>query len=245
MALQVIGAGFGRTGTMSIFTALNQLGYPCYHMVEVIRNPANTGHLDFWSRVADTPPGRAHDWEQVFANYTAMVDFPGSCVWPELVAAYPDAKVLMTLHPKGGSAWYDSALETIYFTENRWFWKVLEALTPFGRKMGPMCRKLIWQRTLGGTMHDRAAAVAQYERHLADVVATVPPEKLLVFTADQGWEPLCAFLGVPVPDTPFPNVNDRAQFQTMFKGMKRAAGGMLAGIGLAGAALGWWVAALL
>ncbi|WP_310498752.1 sulfotransferase [Sandarakinorhabdus sp.] len=244
MALQVIGAGYGRTGTMSTFTALNQLGFPCYHMVEVIRNPANKGHLEFWGRVADSPAGAAHDWEQVFANYTAMVDFPGSCVWHELLVAYPDAKVLMTLHPGGSSAWYDSAIETIYFTENRWFWKVLEVLTPFGRKMGPMCRKLIWQRTLQGAMVNRAAAMAQYDRQLAEVVAAVPPDRLLVFTANQGWAPLCTFLGVPVPDTPFPNVNDRAQFQMMFKSMKRAAIAMVFIGAAVAAAIGWWLAAL-
>jgi len=95
MPLEIIGAGFGRTGTMSLYTALNQLGFPCYHMVEVIGNKANKSHLDFWRRVAHTPPGTQHDWNTVFANYTAAVDNPACCVWRELLAAYPRAKVIL------------------------------------------------------------------------------------------------------------------------------------------------------
>ena len=210
MGLKVVGAGFGRTGTMSTYTALNQLGFPCYHMFEVLENKANKAHLDFWRKVANTPAGTQHDWNQVFASYTAAVDNPACCVWRELMAANPDAKVLLTLHPKGPEAWYDSTIDTIYFTENVWQFKVLEWVTPFGRKMGEMCRKLIWQRSHQGTMNDKAKAIAHYRKHIEDVKASVPPEKLLVFSVDQGWEPLCKFLGVPVPSTPFPNVNDRA-----------------------------------
>jgi hypothetical protein len=238
MALQIIGAGYGRTGTMSTWAALKQLGFPCYHMVEVVRNRANTGHLDFWLGVA-RDRAAPHDWERVFANYTAMVDFPGSCVWRELMDRYPDAKVLLTLHPKGGDAWHDSVKETIYFTENRWFFKVIGTLTPFGRKMGEMSRKLIWEQMLVGTMPNRAAAVAQYQRHVDDVIASVPPERLLVFTANQGWAPLCGFLGVPVPETPFPNINDRNDFMKMFRGMKIAAGAIVAAGAAVVAGLGY------
>lgn len=219
MALKVIGAGFGRTGTMSIFTALNQLGFPCYHMFEVLENKANKTHLDFWRRVANAPAGATHDWSEVFARYTAAVDNPACCVWRELMVAYPDAKVVLTLHPKGAKAWYESTIETIYFTENRWQFAVLRAVTPFGRKMGDMSRKLIWQRNHKGTMDDPARAVAHYEQHIADVKAAVPPDRLLVFRADEGWGPLCEFLDVPVPAGAFPNVNDRAQIKKVIAGI--------------------------
>lgn len=244
MPLQIIGAGYGRTGTMSTWTALRQLGFPCYHMVEVLRNKANRHHLDFWRRVADAPAAQ-HDWETVFADYTAAVDFPASAVWEQLVAAYPDAKVLMTLHPKGGAAWYESAHETIYFTEWRWFWKIIAACTPFGRKMGTMSRRLIWDHALNGAMADKARAAAEYDAHLARVIAAVPPDRLLVFTATDGWAPLCGFLGVPVPDTQFPNVNDRAQFRAMFTTMRRVAVALLVAGSLALAALGYGAAQLL
>jgi hypothetical protein len=230
MALKVIGAGFGRTGTMSLYTALNQAGLPCYHMYEVIKNPLNKSHLDFWRKVANSPPGAQHDWEQVFARYTAAVDFPAAAVWRELMVAYPDAKVILTLHPRGAEAWYDSTIDTIYFTESMWQFKVLEALTPFGRKFGDMSRKLIWGRSLQGTMTDRAKAIAYYHQHVADVKATVPPERLLVYSADKGWPVLCNFLGIAQPPTPFPNVNDRAEIKGEIRNIVKGVYGMLAGI---------------
>ncbi|MEO7478207.1 MAG: sulfotransferase family protein [Lysobacteraceae bacterium] len=232
MSLKVIGAGFGRTGTMSAYTALNQLGFPCYHMVEVLQNKANASHLDFWRKVANAPAGMQHDWERVFANYSAAVDNPACCVWRELLVAYPDAKVLLTLHPGGADAWYDSTMDTIYFTESMWQFKVLEIATPFGRKFGDMSHKLIWQRSHRGTMDDRAKAIAYYRQHIADVKAAVPPDRLLVFTVNEGWKPLCDFLGVPIPETPFPNVNDRASIKKVLKGMTRGAYVIL-GIGAA------------
>jgi hypothetical protein len=227
MALEIIGAGYGRTGTASTWAALKQLGFPCYHMFEVTRNRANVGHREFWLEVGQAPDV-PHDWDRVFAGYTATVDFPGSCVWKQLLAANPDAKVLMTLHPKGAGAWYDSVMETIYFTQNRWFFAVMATVMPIARTMRAMSRLLIWDGMMRGTMRSRDAAMAEYQRHLDEVVATVPADRLLVFTADQGWEPLCAFLAVPVPETPFPNVNDRAEFTRMFKGMKIAASVILA-----------------
>lgn len=223
MSLKIIGAGFGRTGTLSVYTALNQLGFPCYHMFEVLENKENKSHLDFWRKVANAEPGAQHDWAQVFSKYTATVDNPACCVWRELLAAYPDAKVVLTVHPRGAEAWYESTLDTIYFTETMWQFKVLEFATPFGRKFGDMSRKLIWRRSHQGTMNDRAKAIAHYHRHIADVKAAVPADKLLVFSADQGWKPLCEFLGVPVPESAFPNVNDRAAIKKTLHELTRGA----------------------
>jgi len=223
MPLKIIGAGFGRTGTLSAYTALNQLGFPCYHMFEVLENKNNKSHLDFWRCVGKAESGMQHDWEQVFSRYTAAVDNPASCVWRELMVAYPDAKVLLTVHPRGAEAWYESTIETIYFTETAWQFKVLEWTTPFGRKMGDMCHKLIWQRAHKGTMSHRRQAIAFYEQHIAKVKAAVPPERLLVYSVDQGWNPLCDFLQVPVPASEFPNVNDRAAIKKTLADMTRGA----------------------
>lgn len=245
MALKVIGAGYGRTGTLSTQAALNRLGFPCYHMLEVLENPANQSHLDFWLGVARDEPGAQHDWERAFAGYTATVDNPGCCVWRELMAAYPDAKVILTLHPRGPVAWFESTLATIYFTERMWQFKVLEKTTPFGRKFGEMSRRLIWQRSHRGTMPDRAQAVARYVQHVEEVKAAVPPERLLIFSADEGWWPLCDFLGVPVPEEPFPNLNDRtainAKIRDITKGAYVIVGGALAAL----VGLGWSVYGLL
>ena len=244
MPLKIIGAGFGRTGTMSTYTALNQLGFPCYHMIEVLENKANKSHLDFWWKVANTPAGTQHNWEEVFAGYTVAVDNPACCVWRELMAAYPDAKVLLTLHPKGPDAWYESTIDTIYFTENRWQFKVLEITTPFGRKFGQLSRRLIWQRSHRGTMDDRARAIAHYKQHIEEVKAAVPADRLLIFSVDQGWEPLCRFLGVPVPAGDFPNVNDRVQIQEILGKITRGAYGILAGAAVAAAGMIYGVARL-
>lgn len=235
MPLKIIGTGFGRTGTASLHTALNQLGFPCYHMFEVLQNKQNKSHLDFWLKVTDAPPGTPQDWEQVFARYTAAVDNPACVVWRELMAAYPEAKVVHTLHPKGAATWYQSTIETIYFSETGWQFQVLKALTPFGRKFGRLTHELIWQRGHQGTMAQRERALVYYQQHLETIKAAVPPERLLVFSVDQGWEPLCKFLGVPVPSTPFPNVNDRVAFGKIRSGMIRGAYVLL---GLLAAVLG-------
>ena len=239
MTLKIIGAGYGRTGTMSTYTALKQLGFPCYHMIEVIQNKANGTHLDFWRKVANTPAGTQNDWEQVLSNYTAAVDNPTCCVWKELMVAYPDAKVLLTLHPRGPEAWYESTIDTIYFTENVWQFKVLEWLTPFGRKMGDMSRKLIWQRNHKGTMDDKARAIAEYNAHIEDVKKTVPKDRLLIFTVTEGWKPLCKFLGVKAPTTPFPNVNDRAEVKKIIADITKGSYVMLGGMAVVVAVLGF------
>lgn len=235
--LQIIGVGFGRTGTDSTRTALNQLGYPCYHMIEVLKNRGQ--HLGFWTRVAESPPGTQHDWNEVFADYRATVDNPAACVWRELLESYPDAKVLLTLHPGGAEAWYESTAETIYAPQRRWQWKVLELLTRFGNRMARMTRKLIWERFHRGTMENRKQAIERYHEHTAEVQAAVPEDRLLVFRASEGWEPLCRFLEVPVPDGSFPRVNDRESTKRRLRAMERVAYLLLGLISVVVAGLAW------
>lgn len=199
MPLKIIGAGFGRTGTTSVAEALRQLGYPCYHMKDVLFDPRHKGDVDFWLGVDETTPQDA--WERVFAGYTATVDFPGCAAWRALARAFPQARVLLTLHPKGAEGWYDSTVRTIYQGTG------LGASTEFGGKVNAMLDRLVWNGMLQGAMASRETALARYEAHIAEVRAEIAPERLLVFSADQGWAPFCAFLGHPVPDRPFPNVN--------------------------------------
>ena len=242
MPLELIGVGFGRTGTDSTRVALNRLGYPCYHMREVIENRANRSHLDFWNRVAASEPGTQHDWEEVFAHYRATVDNPAACVWRELIEAYPDAKVLLTLHPGGPDAWYDSTLETIYSAERMWEWALLRRVWPWARKLGEMTKRLVWQRSLRGTMKDRARAIARYHEHIDEVIATVPEDRLLVYRVSEGWPPLCELLGEPVPDEPFPRVNERKAMRRTVVGVGRV--GAWTVIGLAGLVVALVVRAL-
>tara|TARA_R110002020_G_scaffold20952_2_gene70835 strand:- start:1917 stop:2657 length:741 start_codon:yes stop_codon:yes gene_type:complete len=231
MSLEIIGAGFGRTGTLSTFTALKELGFPCYHMTEVLLNKENKSHIDFWNKVANSPAGEQHNWEVVFKNYTAAVDNPACCVWKELTKAYPEAKVLLTIHPKGPEAWYESTISTIYFTERMWQFKVMQAFIPFMTKFGNMSKKLVWNRSHAGTMSDKNAAIAHYNQHIENLKASVTPEKLLIFNVKDGWEPLCRFLNKPIPDLPFPNVNDRAEIKKTLAGLTRGAY-VIVGIGI-------------
>ena len=67
--MKIIGAGFGRTGTMSLKAALEELGYgPCYHMTEVFEHPDE--HAPLWEAAAR---GEPIDWEELFAGYQATV----------------------------------------------------------------------------------------------------------------------------------------------------------------------------
>lgn len=213
VSLQVIGAGFGRTGTLSLKRALEALGLTCYHMTELMGDPENRRHLKFWDRVAMNPPGRQHPWQVVFERYGAALDFPACCVWRELHAAFPDTKVILTVHPEGPDAWYDSTVETIYRTETSSFLAFLSLFNPRLRKFRSVSRTLIWQRFLKGTMGNKSDAIRRYEEHVNEVKALIPSQQLLVYSVDQGWDPLCRFLGREVPDRDFPFVNRRAQTQ--------------------------------
>jgi hypothetical protein len=173
--------------------------------------------------VANSPVNQQHDWNKVFEKYTATVDNPGCCVWRELLEVYPDAKVILTLHPRGPEAWYESTINTIYFTEIMWQFKILKVFTPIAKKMGNMSSKLIWQRSHKGTMTDKTAAIARYHEHIEEIKATVPSERLLTFTVDQGWEPLCKFLEVEVPNSEFPNVNDSTEIKKAIANMTKGA----------------------
>jgi hypothetical protein len=221
MPLKVIGAGFGRTGTLSLCTALNQLGFPCYHMYQVFEKSSHRSlalfskeavwHIDFWHKVACGKLGTPQDWEQVFSGYAAVTGPPQSDMWRALLSAYPDAKVILTVHPGGAQAWYESTVETIYWlSETSWQMRVLNQLSSSGRKAREMGRKLIWDGSLKGTIGDRGKAIKRYHEHIAEVKATVPAEQLLVYSVDQGWKPLCTFLGVPEPAEGFPHANERA-----------------------------------
>ncbi len=100
-----------------------------------------------------------------------------------------------------------------------------------------MSRKLIWQRSHRGTMNDRAKAIAHYQQHIEEVKSAVPADRLLIFSVDQGWEPLCKFLGVPAPKDAFPNVNDRTAIKKVIAGMTRGAYIILGSAALAAAVL--------
>src|SRR5579864_5669016 len=194
MAIRVIGAGFGRTGTMSLKVALEDLGFgPCYHMLEVFGKPRA---VELWQAAAE---GKPVDWDELFAGYNAAVDWPVCAFYDQLMQVYPEAKVLLTV--RSPESWYESVMNTIYPISTR----PVPADDPLTSDHRRMVDTLIWQGTFGGQVEDKQHAIAVYERHNRGVKERVPAGKLLVYEVKEGWEPLGRFLSVPVPaDKPFP-----------------------------------------
>ena len=203
MTLEVIGPGFGRTGTKSMKEALDQLGLgPCHHMGEIFEHPEQ---VPYWQAIAAKKPV---DWSAVFCGYRSQIDWPGAHVWRELATAYPTAKVVMTVRPE--AAWWDSFSNTIAKLVTNY--KEMP-LPPQVRSMMEVWATSVGQETFRGMFNDRDTALAAYRRRTEEVRAAIPPERLLVFDVAEGWEPLCRFLGKSVPSAPFPHQNTTQQFQ--------------------------------
>jgi hypothetical protein len=195
MALKVIGAGMGRTGTLALKIALERLGFgPCYHGSDLVSNP---GHWSFWQRVID---GEVDDFDSIFANYAAVTDAPGWYFFRQLANRYVDAKVILTV--RDVNAWFESTQATVLSDATG----TLLASAP---KALFSIVHTMFLRSAGSKMHDRAHMIAWFERHNDEVRQTIDAERLLTFQVTQGWEPLCRFLGVSVPSEPFPRANDR------------------------------------
>ena len=204
MPLEVIGAGFGRTGTLSFKVALEQLGLgPCYHMLEVF---GNADHVAAWSAAV---AGEPVDWDAVLGGYRSTCDWPACTFWQELRAANPGAKVVLTR--RDPDAWYTSMSATIFESLAR---PVEGDADPVMVDHQRMTRRLIVERTFTGDL-SREHVLAVLAAHEQDVIASVPPDELLVYDVAEGWESLCAFLSVPVPREPFPNTNTTSDFRTM------------------------------
>jgi len=219
--MEIIGAGFGRTGTMSLKAALEELGFgPCYHMVEVFGHPE---HADLWQ---DAWRGEPVDWEDFLGDYRAAVDWPACTFYGELMERYPGAKVLLSV--RDPERWYESVRNTIYelsslSTGLRFSRVVFAVVTPFafGRiSRGNMVDDIIWEGTFDGRFEDKPYAIGVFERHNEEVKRRVPPDKLLVYEVKEGWGPLCKFLSVEEPDKPFPRLNDTAEMRRRLRTMR-------------------------
>ncbi|GAA2997081.1 sulfotransferase family protein [Actinokineospora diospyrosa] len=211
--MKVIGAGLGRTGTASVKAALEQLGLgPCYHMFEVTARPE---HGEQWLAALAGDPV---DWERLFTGFGSTMDWPGCSFWPELIKEYPDAKVVLTVRDPDG--WYASMARTLLPV-----WRIAADPARAGVAGYEWYGRLVTaiaQHSFAGRTDDRDHMLAAFEAHNAAVRAGVPADRLLVYAVGQGWEPLCGFLGVPVPDEPFPHLNDTASFQSMVERMLTA-----------------------
>ena len=199
MSMHVIGAGVGRTGTYSLKIAINELGLgPCHHMEAVMQNRPE--QIPLWNAaIADNP-----DWQAIYRDHSSAVDWPTACFFRELAVAYPDAKFVLT--ERSPASWADSFGATIY--------KLLsqrESAPPEMRPWFDMCSAVIAKTGFPDGL-DRDALMEGFVAHNEAVKATIPKDRLLVYSVRDGWEPLCEFLGVGVPDGDFPNTNNREEF---------------------------------
>jgi hypothetical protein len=221
MTLRVVGAGLPRTGTTSLKYALGRLlDAPCYHMRDLI------GRMDDVLTWRDAFQGNPPDWDVFLSGYAAGVDWPISRFWRELSARYPDAIVLLSRRDSA-ETWYASMDKTILGRERAlrddaqphagstpppW---MASATPEHMRAMDEM-----WH-AMGGDLlaapDDPEATMAAYERYLAEVRADAPAGRLLEWAPGDGWEPLCAALGVPVPDEPFPHENSAEQMRARLR----------------------------
>jgi hypothetical protein len=200
--MRLIGAGFGRTGTMSLKSALEQLGYgPCYHMKITLKR---YHHMRFFMRAWHR---KNVNWKKFFHHYHSVVDWPTCAFYKDLMSVYPDAKVILNV--RDPEEWYDSMKETIYAIQPAFPWW-------FPGIVRKMHDDIIWGGSLKGVFKDREKAQAVYREYIEEVKKTVPADKLLIYNVLEGWKPLCDFLGVPVPEgNAFPHINERKSFKRL------------------------------
>jgi hypothetical protein len=226
--LKVIGAGFGRTGTSSLKIALEQLGFGrCYHF----RNMLAEWHVPRWRAILD---GGAPDWDRMFRGYASTADFPTASRYRELAAYYPQAKVILSTRDAGD--WYRSTRDTLLPLRRA----LPTWLPPFGL-IAEVTDKLLWRGAFEGRFEDREYMLQRYQCHLEEVRAAIPPERLLVFDVREGWEPLCAFLGVPVPETTFPRTNDSAHMRRIVWSIRAASLVLLSALVAAAVLVAGWL----
>ena len=206
MTIKVIGAGYGRNGTLSLKNALETLGFDrCYHMLEL--NQEKDEDLA-WMALAR---GEQVDFDKLFEGYQASVDWPSCNFWREQLAWYPEAKVILS--ERDPERWYDSIMNTIYPSSVA----VKNFDDPMMQRRSKMVFEVIWDGLFDGRMDDKQHVIDVYLAHNQAVKDEVPADRLLVFESSQGWEPLCEFLKVPVPDEAYPRVNTTEDFKTMMQ----------------------------
>jgi len=225
--LEIIGAGFGRTGTSSLQQALQILGYgPCYHMREVFKDPDGVAK---WNAVGDLLREQGHAfgadelWDDIFRGYRSCCDAPAALVYRELMERYPNAKVILTVRDE--EKWVESALGTISPVSPAWnlIYRITGLLNP---EFLRMTLNVVWTPFCGGVAQarDRDCLLAAFRAHNDQVRAhVVPEEKLLVLDVQEGWASLCKFLDKPIPDVPFPRSWDSVQFKKMIAAKQKKA----------------------
>ena len=209
--MKLIGAGLPRTATTTQLISFEMLGFPCYHMRDMMSDLSTS--VPLW-RAALEGDG---DWDTLFDGKESIVDWPGGYFWRELMEVYPDAKVLLSV--RSADSWVESMHNTIagiYYGENLMHHLAMaqHSIDPLYASWLDLLRDMWAKADVMVTSNgDREQMAADMNRWNQEVIDTVPSERLLVWYPTDGWEPLCEFLEVAVPDGPVPNVNDTENFQ--------------------------------
>ena len=212
MALQVIGTGQARTGTTSLKAALEQLGFgKCYHMWELMNNPDQLIYFEQAER------GENINWDELFTGYLSACDYPVIRYYKQMLKKYPDAKIIHTV--RDADSWFKSCTETVFWAIKPSFSRLFSMLIrlPFSPTLRKRLRilkfnALMVHSTFGKDLKNKEKVIDYYNKYNAEVLSNIPKEKLLVYNVKSGWEPLCNFLNVPIPSTPFPRSNTKDDF---------------------------------
>jgi len=209
--IEVIGLGMGRTGTLSLKLALEQLDFgPCYHMETLLNQPEDVSYWKAIDRQGST------NWNALLRDFRSIVDFPVIAYYESFLEAFPDAKCVLTL--RDPESWYESVSKTIFTAEPGPVDKVRMSLKmPFSRRLRNLIQvfqltEKFWVQQGGKNYRNKAQAIRMMEAWNNKIRARVPADRLLEYPVAEGWEPLCTFLKVPVPNTPFPRANSRTEF---------------------------------
>ncbi len=211
--MRVICVGLNRTGTTSLTLALEELGFgPCYHIRTLNSEPHRV--VDWLT--AERDPAHA-DWERIFRGFDSAVGSPASAFWREIADEFHSAKVILTVRPADG--WYESVAATLNealapepAALRLLTWRRAKHASAYATASDAFQERIL-EREVGGDFSDRERTIRAFNKHIADVKAEIRADRLLVYTVRDGWEPLCAFLGVPQPARPFPRENDRATYR--------------------------------
>jgi hypothetical protein len=199
MTLKVINAGLSRTGTLTLKVALERLGFgPCYHSFEFYGRP---DHTPLWREALDA--GVGYDWDRIFDTYQSTVDVPSVYFWRALADAYPDSRLILT--ERDPERWCDSFLRVLEGTKAG----VADGVAPMpADSLDVVFRILAAQFPVDDSVPpDRGRLIEAYLRHNDAVRQAIPADRLLNYRVSEGWAPLSKFLGVDLPDEPFPHVN--------------------------------------
>jgi len=213
--MKVVGVGFGRTGTLSLKAALEDIGAgPCFHMLDLIQGENKERDLPYWVNIADNEPV---DWNEVFEPWESTVDWPAASKWRELIDVFPDAPVLLNVREFDG--FYESCKNTILAVKlaaQRGEIKQDTNREMPAPELWGVIEKLIWQGDFHGRFEDKEWVREMYYDRIEEIKNTVPAERLTVWELGDGWGPICEMLGVEEPDKPFPHLHDTNEFRSEF-----------------------------